>query len=223
MERSNTARPRMSSLSLFKASSCPLDKPHVQIYCGGVLLCLHLQSSDQLSHINGWKGQRDLAIKPQMTNISSCRSASLSMLAELCFLRLDKGESRYPNEGFLWPGNVAETKHTTWGLLFSGPSLFAERLSCDIVSAFYFSVLSQVGRCSVPPCHSLSSSTPAFFSSARTLVSLPVWISTRFSLNQWLQQSDALVPVYLLPAESNFSTLFPPVVLFSFVTHSCFR
>lgn len=134
----------MSSLSLFKALSFPLDKPYVQIYCVGVLLCLHLQSSEQLLHINGCKGQSDLAIKPQMTNISSCRSASLSIL---CFLGLDKEESLYPKEGFLLPGNggcrldflpVLETKHTTWDLLFSVLSLFAKRFSCNVVSAFYF-------------------------------------------------------------------------------------
>lgn len=39
----------------------------------GVLLFLHLQSSDQVLHINGCKGQSHLAVKPQ-TEISSCRS-----------------------------------------------------------------------------------------------------------------------------------------------------
>lgn len=144
---------RMSSLSLFKALLFHPDKPHVQIYYVGVLLCLHLQSSDRLSHLNGCKGRSDLAVKPQMTNISSCRSASLSILSELCFLCLDKRESHYPNAGFLLAGNggcrldflpILETKLTTWG--FSGLSLCLQR-GWAVTSSLHYPFLSCLRSC----------------------------------------------------------------------------
>lgn len=187
MESSNAAQPRMSSLSLFKALSFPLDKPHVQIYYVGVWLCLHLQSLDQLSHINGCKGQSDLAIKPQMTNISSCRSASLSILSEPCFLRLDKRDSPLSKRRTSVTRKCSWNKHTTWGLLFSGPSLFLQS-GWAVTSSLHSTLLSclRLDDAPSPRSHLLSSSTPAFFSSAWTRVTSS-GIFTHFSLNQWLQ------------------------------------
>lgn len=174
----------MSSLSLFKALSFPRDKPHVQIYYVGVLLCLHLQSSNQLSHINGCKGQSDLAVKRQ-TSAAAGQPASQYYLSFASFVWI-KGSPFIQTKDF-WYQQMVAVVWTFYRFLKQnsphGACCSLARLSCDIVSALSFSVLSQVGRCSVPPSFTLILHS-CFLICLDSRVTSSVWIFTHFSLKQ---------------------------------------